>query len=1127
MTTSKGPSRPPLLLSADEVPPPSLLRPGPSSPAHDPSGTSRSPRRTGGRRPSEEGSSGKRRKAGALAVLPVAIVAVLVLSPLGGVFLGSIEATLLQHTNVLSSAFGGAPGGSSSPPAAPAPRPVAGGGNGPSSGSGAPPPAPYASAACPNGNYYGQPTTLTLQQVVSCALDAGFSGPEVITFASMAFQESGFDPAAIEPGPHAEGVLQEGTAGQSPPQGNPFPLSGYSPSTCTTYAGGSDWGPIYFDPSCAFEWALAYYHVNGYNFWGSYLTGAYCQWAPSGFVGTGPIGCSGAGQNQAGLPWSLVCPNDVCSGSTVSGGGGPSYDGSAAAAYATSYMGVVGSDGYYWVNGGSQLSFPLGTTTPTIASQYGIGDDCTHFASLALEAGGLSVPTVAPPSYGNPSVNGLRNYLLQNGLASEVQGTSLPSSLQPGDLILYEWAGTGTWDHTAVYLGNGLVAEHSYGNGAGSVVTTPQAWNNPGGGAALFDFLHILGNGGGGGKAPPCPNLAPGGTALLPSPQARPEGPTTSAVPSSPSSSGTGYWIVGADGGIFSFGNAGFFGSAAQQTLGGCIVGMATTPDGQGYWLVGADGGVLAWGDAGFFGSMGGKTLNAPVVGIAATPDGKGYWLVASDGGVFSFGDAVFYGSMGGKALNAPMVGIAATPDGRGYWTVAADGGIFSFGDAGFFGSMGGKTLNAPMVGMARTADGKGYWLTASDGGVFAFGDAGFYGSMGGKSLNAPVVGIAPTPDEKGYWLVGADGGIFSFGDAAFLGSMGGTKLNAPAVGLAVVPSPPAWSLSLQATPSSGLAPLSVAFTAQITGSTGAFQYSWDLGNGVSSSAAAPTDTYAAGSYTVTLQVTDGSNGQSVKATTQVVARPSSGYWLVGSDGGVFSFGNASFDGSMGGKTLNAPVIGMAPTPDGGGYWLVASDGGVFTFGNAGFFGSLGSTTLNAPIVGFAPAPDGQGYWMVGADGGVFAFGDAGFYGSLPGLGISVQDIRGIAPTSDGKGYWLVGADGGIFSFGDATFYGSLPGSHISVSNIVSMSATSDGKGYWLVGADGSIYTFGDAVNYGSLAGKTLNGPIVAMVADVHGQGYLLFGSDGGVFTFGSAVFYGSEAGRTLNAPIVGGCIVP
>ncbi|MGA8724791.1 MAG: PQQ-binding-like beta-propeller repeat protein [Acidimicrobiales bacterium] len=205
----------------------------------------------------------------------------------------------------------------------------------------------------------------------------------------------------------------------------------------------------------------------------------------------------------------------------------------------------------------------------------------------------------------------------------------------------------------------------------------------------------------------------------------------------------TAYYLVASDGGVFNFGEAGFFGSAGSLPLNRPIVGMAATHDARGYWLVASDGGVFAFGDAPFEGSTGSLVLNRPIVGMAETPDDKGYWLVASDGGVFAFGDATFEGSTGSLLLNAPVVGMATTPDGKGYWLVASDGGIFAFGDALFHGSMGGQPLNLPIVGMAATPDGAGYWFTAADGGVFAFGDAGFEGSTGGLALNAPVVGIA------------------------------------------------------------------------------------------------------------------------------------------------------------------------------------------------------------------------------------------------------------------------------------------------------------------------------------------------------------------------------------------------
>ena len=78
------------------------------------------------------------------------------------------------------------------------------------------------------------------------------------------------------------------------------------------------------------------------------------------------------------------------------------------------------------------------------------------------------------------------------------------------------------------------------------------------------------------------------------------------------------------------------------------------------------------------------------------------------------------------------------------------------------------------------------------------------------------------------------------------------------------------------------------------------------------------------------------------------------GYWLVASDGGIFTYGDAAFDGSAGSIALNKPIVGMEPNPSGGGYWLVASDGGIFNYGDAAFYGSTGGTVLNAPIVGMS-----------------------------------------------------------------------------------------------------------------------------------------------------------------------------
>ncbi|MEM9606699.1 MAG: CapA family protein [Actinomycetota bacterium] len=170
---------------------------------------------------------------------------------------------------------------------------------------------------------------------------------------------------------------------------------------------------------------------------------------------------------------------------------------------------------------------------------------------------------------------------------------------------------------------------------------------------------------------------------------------------------------------VIELGSASDVGDLAEVVLNDEVVAMASSTDG--YWLAAADGGVFAFGDAGFFGSMGGSPLNAPIVGMAATPTADGYWLVAADGGVFAFGDAGFFGSMGGSPLNASIVGMASTNAGEGYWLVAADGGVFAFGDAPFVGSIGGVGSDHPVVAVAASPAGDGYAILDRSGTVWRF----------------------------------------------------------------------------------------------------------------------------------------------------------------------------------------------------------------------------------------------------------------------------------------------------------------------------------------------------------------------------------------------------------------------
>jgi hypothetical protein len=247
----------------------------------------------------------------------------------------------------------------------------------------------------------------------------------------------------------------------------------------------------------------------------------------------------------------------------------------------------------------------------------------------------------------------------------------------------------------------------------------------------------------------------------------------------------------------------------------------------------------------------------------------------------------------------------------QGYWLVARDGGVFSY-NRSFFGSTGSIKLNKPIVGMATTNDENGYWMVGADGGIFAFGDAPYVGSLPADHISASdVVAIVSDPSTDGYYIIGADGSVWNF-DAPQLG-------NLPFLGFHV--------------------------------------------NDIVGAALTPDDKgmYLAGAdgkvYALLGDGTFQGDASSIPLNAPIVGMAvdplTGGYWLLGKDGGVFSYG-APFYGSTGGLRLNQPVIAMSPTGDGGGYWFTALDGGVFSYGDAQFWGSTGSIHLNQPVVGMS-----------------------------------------------------------------------------------------------------------------------------------------------------------------------------
>jgi len=229
---------------------------------------------------------------------------------------------------------------------------------------------------------------------------------------------------------------------------------------------------------------------------------------------------------------------------------------------------------------------------------------------------------------------------------------------------------------------------------------------------------------------------------------------------------------------------------------------------------------------------------------------------------------------------------------------------------------------------------------------------------------------MAVPPDNQGYWIVNAySGKVFPFGDAISYGQpadgyAGGSDMWPNAIGIVSTQDGKGYWVLLE-----GLSGL---------GSVQAFGDATFYGDETSSS----HDSGHLG-YPVAMAATPDGKG----------------YWIVDSDGGVFAFGAAAFQGSKGGQPLNAPVVGVASTADGKGYWLAASDGGVFAFGDAMFLGSMGAVRLNAAVVGIARDQGGSGYWLAASDGGVFALGGAPFLNSMGGSHLN-QPVFSVASVT-------------------------------------------------------------------------------------------------------------------------------
>jgi hypothetical protein len=265
-----------------------------------------------------------------------------------------------------------------------------------------------------------------------------------------------------------------------------------------------------------------------------------------------------------------------------------------------------------------------------------------------------------------------------------------------------------------------------------------------------------------------------------------------------------------------------------------------------------------------------------------------------------------------------------------------------------------------------------------------------------------------------------------------------------------------------------------------------------------------------------------------------------SAYWVAHTDGSVDGFWNNYFFPGSPITPLNAPIAGITALPNGSGAWLVGTDGGVFTFGSVPFYGShLGDPDQMVAIIS---TPDGQGYWEVSARGAVWPFGDAGFYGSIVSENLpAVNDV--VSATAYVNGYCMLESNGvyTCFYYSNGPIWGQAQINPPNGFNRYTDPATTiavDTGGYcfgllacggWITDRTGQVYTYGYGAVYEGGFGGTPTGPIMGS-SGTGSTGYRFVGADGGIFDYGLP-YEGSntvspELGST-NAQAIGQVMLP
>jgi hypothetical protein len=228
-----------------------------------------------------------------------------------------------------------------------------------------------------------------------------------------------------------------------------------------------------------------------------------------------------------------------------------------------------------------------------------------------------------------------------------------------------------------------------------------------------------------------------------------------------------------------------------------------------------------------------------------------------------------------------------------------------------------------------------------------------------------------------------------------------------------------------------------------------------------------------------------------------------SGYWILDSQGNVFSFGAPYLGGSPTGFTGRFVSIAAGPH---GGYWLLDSTGQVYSYGEPYRGGS--PTRYSGTFVGMAVGRHG-GYWLLDSAGQVYAYGERYRGGSAAGYsGRFTSIVRG--PHG---GYWLLDSAGQVYSYGERYRGGSPTGYTGQFTGMV----TGSHGGYWLLDTAGQIYSYGNEPYHGGSPPESSRW-FVGVASGPSRSGYRLVDSMGHVYAYGSATYLGGFVLGPLDA---------